>query len=85
MIRRGVTEPGYIHTSEMAVRDPDPHWSDIHRALSWTFLDNGHTFYVVACGENFESLEKRPVALSSGWITGPKCPACWGIQMRISA
>ena len=83
MIRR--TEPAYIHTSEMAVRDPDPHWSDIHRALSWVFLDSGSTFYVVACGLSFESPEKRPVPLSSGYVLGAKCEQCFGHLMRISA
>jgi len=84
VIRR-VSELGYSHTSEMAVRDTDPHWSEIHRALRWVFLANGMTHYWVACGEDFESPERRPAPLSSGYIAGPPCAGCFGHLMRISA
>lgn len=84
-IIRKVTELGYVHTSGMAVRDTDPRWSEIHRALSWTFLDSELTHYVVACGQDFDSPERRPVELSSGYVTGPLCEKCFGHLMRISA
>lgn len=82
---RKITELGYAHLSEMAVRDNDPHWSEIHRALSWTFLDSGRTHYVVACGQDFDSDERRPVALSSGEVAGPLCPGCFGHLIRSAA
>jgi len=82
---RKVTELGSIHTSGMAVRDNDPHWSEIHRALSWTFLDSGRTHYVVACGNDFNSSERRPVELSSGEVAGPLCPGCFGHLIRSAA
>ncbi len=75
----------YVHTSEMAVRDDDPRWSEIHRALSWVFLDNGNTSYVVACGLTFESPERRPVPLSSGYISGATCEKCFGHLIRGAA
>lgn len=68
---------GTVDVLDQAVRD-NRHWSEIHRALQWTFLDSGKTRYFAACGMRFESDEHRPVALSSGYISGPLCEGCWG-------
>ena len=63
---------------DMAVRDNNKHWTQIHRALNWTFLDSGQTHYLVACGMMFDSDEKRPVSLSSGYLLGGLCKGCFG-------
>ena len=69
---------GTVDVLDMAVRDNNKHWSQIHRALSWTFLDSGQTHYRVACGIQFDSDEHRPVSLSSGYLLGALCSGCFG-------
>lgn len=68
----------YIDVSEMAVKDDNRHWIEIHRALSWRRLDAETTEYHVACGLEFESKVVRPSPLSSGWVIGARCARCWG-------
>lgn len=81
---RKITELGYVHTSEMAVRDPK-FYAEIHRALQWVLLDSGNTSYLVACGIRFESSERRPVPLSSGYLLGATCGRCFGHLVRSAA
>lgn len=68
----------FADVSEMAVRDSNRHWSEVHRALSWHHVDAEATEYLAACGLEFKSPERRPVPLSSGWVTGPLCNRCFG-------
>jgi hypothetical protein len=66
-----------LHTSDLAARDDDPRWTEIHRVLSWNRLSKSRVNCHVACGDDFESLDV-PVTLSSGEITGALCPRCFG-------
>jgi hypothetical protein len=68
----------------MAVRD-DKYRPEIHRALQWVFLDSGKTSYLVACGIRFESNERRPVPLSSGYLLGACCSRCFGHLPKAAA
>jgi hypothetical protein len=73
-----------IHTSELAIRDDDPHWTEIHRVLGWTRLDGGWISCSLACGGAVKSRE-LPVALSSGEISGALCEHCFGHLVRSAA
>ncbi|MCW2767599.1 MAG: hypothetical protein JWO11_3558 [Nocardioides sp.] len=80
---RNIAVISTIHTSELAIRDDDPHWTEIHRVLGWTRLSDGISCSL-ACGGSVKSQE-LPVALSSGEITGPLCEHCFGFLIRSSA
>jgi hypothetical protein len=81
---RAIAVIGTHHTSDLAVRDMDPRWTEIHRALGWTRLDRKRVFCYVACGNDFESFD-IPVSLSSGEITGALCARCFGHLARGAA
>jgi hypothetical protein len=73
-----------FHTSELAVRDNDPHWTEIHRVLAWRRSGNDRIYCHVACGVDMETTE-IPVSLSSGEISGALCARCFGHLIRSAA
>ena len=81
---RNIAVIGAIHTSDLAVRDNDPHWTEIHRVIGWKRKDNGRVLCHVACGGDVESPEV-PVSLSSGEINGALCEFCFGHLIRGAA
>lgn len=72
-----------IHTSDLAVRDNDPHWTEIHRVLDWKREAGGIKCHL-ACGGDVISPEV-PVSLSSGEINGCLCRFCFGHLVRGAA
>jgi hypothetical protein len=80
---RSIAVISTIHTSELAIRDNDPHWTEIHRVLGWTRLSDGISCSL-ACGGAVKSQEP-PVALSSGELTGALCEHCFGHLVRGAA
>jgi hypothetical protein len=80
---RNIAVIGTYRTSELAIRDNDPHWTEIHRVLAWTRVSGAIHCYL-ACGGDLRSQE-IPVALSSGEITGALCERCFGHLVRGAA
>jgi hypothetical protein len=83
-IRNIAVKADTLHTSDLAARDDDPRWTEIHRVLNWNRVSKSRVKCYVACGDGFESLD-IPVALSSGEITGALCRKCFGYLPKATA